>query len=102
MYQKYIGNPSEAIGKTLYVKLTSGYVAGKVVEYVYPKYGIVGTYKVKRADGKTMSTPTLYCPQVYIDCFRTMDYHDFEKFPCENCPFNKKCGSYRQEVNYDS
>lgn len=65
------------------------------MEYVYPKYGIVGTYKVKRADGKTMSTPTLYCSQVYIDCFRTMDYHDFEKFPCENCPFNKKCGSYK-------
>lgn len=60
MYQKYIGNPSEAIGKTLYVKLTSGYVAGKVVEYVYPKYGIVGTYKVKCKDGKIMNTPAIY------------------------------------------
>lgn len=60
MYQKYIGNPSKAIGKTLYVELTSGYVSGKVAEYVYPKYGAVGIYKVKCEDGKIISTPTIY------------------------------------------
>ena len=59
-YQAYIGGYENAIGRYAYVKFPQGYVGGKVIEWVAPKHGIVGTYKVQRDDGKIMSAKTIY------------------------------------------
>lgn len=59
-YTKYIGSYENAIGRYVYVKFPTGFVGGKVVEFVFPKHGIGGTYKVKRDDGKTMSAKIIY------------------------------------------
>ena len=48
------------MGHEVYIKFPTGYVCGKVVKYVFPKYGIIGTYKVKRKDGKIMSATVIY------------------------------------------
>lgn len=59
-YKKYLGGHENIMGCEVYVKFSTGYVCGKVVEYVFPKHGIIGTYKVKRKDGKVMSATTIY------------------------------------------
>ena len=59
-YKKYFGGHENIMGRKVYVKFSTGYVCGKVVEYVFPKHGIIGTYKVKRKDGKVMSATTIY------------------------------------------
>ena len=59
-YVKYSGKPTDIMGRKVYVKFPTGYVSGEVIEYIPPRRGIVGTYKVRRDDGKTMSATTLY------------------------------------------
>ena len=59
-YEPYIGCHEGIMGCEVYVKFPTGYVCGKVVEYIFPKRGIIGTYKVKRKDGKIMSATTVY------------------------------------------
>ena len=59
-YVKYSGKPTDIMGHNVYVKFPTGYVSVEVIEYVPPRRGIVGTYKVRRDDGKTMSATTLY------------------------------------------
>ena len=59
-YTTYIGSYENVIGRYVYVKFPTGFVGGKVVEFVFPKHGIGGTYKVKRDDGNIMSTKIIY------------------------------------------
>lgn len=59
-YKKYLGGHENIMGCEIYVKFPTCYVCGKVVEYVFPKHGIIGTYKVKRKDGKVVSATTIY------------------------------------------
>lgn len=59
-YRPYLGGHENIMGREVYVKFPTGYICGKVVEYVFPKRGILGTYKVKRKDGKVMSAITVY------------------------------------------
>jgi hypothetical protein len=59
-YRTYLGGHENIMGHEVYIKFPTGYVYGKVVEYVFPKHGIIGTYKVKRKDGKIMSATVIY------------------------------------------
>lgn len=59
-YYPYIGAHEYIIGKTVFVRTKSGYARGKVIEYIFPKRGIIGTYKIKIDNGKTTSTTTIY------------------------------------------
>lgn len=59
-YRTYLGGYENIMGHEVYIKFPTGYVCGKVVEYVFPKHGIIGTYKVKRKDGKIMSASVIY------------------------------------------
>lgn len=59
-YIAYFSSHENVMGRHVFVKFPQGFVGGKVVEYVFPKRGIVGTYKVQRDDGATMSAKQIY------------------------------------------
>lgn len=59
-FRAYHGSHENVMGTNVYVKFPTGFVEGKVIEYIFPKRGIIGHYKVRRADGQTMSTSIIY------------------------------------------
>lgn len=59
VYHQYIGSHENMMGRTAYIKTKSGYIGGKVVGYVFPKHGIIGTYKI-HTEGRTRSATTIY------------------------------------------
>lgn len=58
-YSPYIGC-SERAPKMCFVMVRNNFISGKIIEYRFPKHGIIGTYVIKCDDGKIRKAETIY------------------------------------------